>query len=383
MKILFIGSSSDFHIDLWTKFFTKKHKVYLFSEKENYLGNKPFENVHIFYSSGVFGFFLNFFKSSSHKLFQLNKLVSAYIYGIQINRIIKKNNIDIVHAHNLYQGYVASYIKKEIPVVFTPMGSDVIIHAQKNFIYRYMAKKAFKRANIVTSDSKLLQKSGLKVGAKNNKNFIIQNGVDSSIFYPKENNIKNGYGIKDDEILIFSPRGLDKIYNIDLILEAISLLKDQGYKVKCMIAYGFGEQNLLSLKKIISNRGIEDNIIWIGGLRYEEMPNFYNASDIVISIPSSDSSPKSVYEAMFCKKLVIVSDLDWVYERLDYEDCVQKVNHKNPEDIAAVIIKLITNHNLAELMSENALEVAKKYYDYEENMKKMEELMLAEVSNYK
>ena len=34
MKILYLASSSDWHIDLWTQYFTKQHSVYLFSDKD-------------------------------------------------------------------------------------------------------------------------------------------------------------------------------------------------------------------------------------------------------------------------------------------------------------------------------------------------------------
>jgi len=77
LNILFIGSSSDFHIDLWAKYFTETHNVYLFSEKEDYLTNKPFHNIEIIYSSGIFGWLLNYLQSDSHRLFQLNKLIST------------------------------------------------------------------------------------------------------------------------------------------------------------------------------------------------------------------------------------------------------------------------------------------------------------------
>ena len=30
------------------------------------------------------------------------------------------------------------------------MGSDVILHAQNNYIYKYMASRAFKKADVVT-----------------------------------------------------------------------------------------------------------------------------------------------------------------------------------------------------------------------------------------
>ena len=145
MKILYIGNSSDFHIDLWVQYFTQNHDVYLFSEKEDYLSTKQFRDVEIIYSEGLFGHILNLFNSSSHKLFQINKLLSTIIYARKIDKIIKEKNIDIVHAHNLYQGFICSYLKSSVPVVFTPMGSDIIIHSQSNCIYKYMAQKAFKR----------------------------------------------------------------------------------------------------------------------------------------------------------------------------------------------------------------------------------------------
>ena len=89
-------------------------------------------------------------------------------------------------------------------------------------------------------------------------------------------------------------------------LDALSMLKDKGYGIKCMFSYAFGDNYLSFLKEQIIRLDINDNVIWLGYLDYEQMAEHYNAADIIISIPSSDSSPKSVYEAMFCKKPVIV-----------------------------------------------------------------------------
>ena len=70
-----------------------------------------------------------------------------------------------------------------------------------------------------------------------------------------------------------------------------------------MISYGFGESNLNSLKEHIKYLEIEDSIIWIGNLEYDDMPAYYNASDLVISIPNSDSSPKQYMRQCFVKRL--------------------------------------------------------------------------------
>ena len=162
MKILFLSSSSDWHIDLWTNYFTKTHHVFLFSDKEDYLIDEDYQGVTVVQSNGYFGAMLNLIKSSSHKFFQLNKLFSVKYFAKKIQQLVKDNGIEVVHAHNLYFGYLASFLPREIPVIFTPMGSDIILHAQNNFLYRHMANKAFSRANIVTGDSKLVQSQGTK-----------------------------------------------------------------------------------------------------------------------------------------------------------------------------------------------------------------------------
>ena len=267
-------------------------------------------------------------------------------------------------------------IKVNVPIVFTPMGSDVIINAQSNRIYRYMANQAFERADIVTGDSLLLQRRGYEVGAKQEFNYIIQNGVDTEFFYPKGNELKNRYGVKNNETLIFSPRGFTPIYNIDIILDALHLLVTHGYKTKCMFSYAFGGEYSKEIKEKISNYGLDDYVVWLGSLSYAEMADHYNASDIVLSIPSSDSSPKSVYESMFCRKPIIITDLPWSYEVLDKNECVLRVPVRDSEALFDAIARLIDNTDYADFLALNGYNIAWGNFEYQDNMQKMEKIML-------
>jgi glycosyltransferase involved in cell wall biosynthesis len=47
------------------------------------------------------------------------------------------------------------------------------------------------------------------------------------------------------------------------------------------------------------------------------MADVYRAADVVVSIPSSDSSPRSVWEALACGRPVVVSDLSWARDELE------------------------------------------------------------------
>lgn len=381
MKILYLASSADFHVDLWVKYFKENNKVFLFSDSQNYLQDQRFQNVKLIKSVGLFGQFLNKLNSKNKKLYQLNKLLSVKIFSSQIDEVVKKYKINIIHAHSLYFGYLNYFIKSNIPRIFTPMGSDVIIHAQGNVIYKHMARKAFAGSEIVTNDSSILQKKGFLVGASRKENYVIQNGVDSNIFYPKKNNLKRKYNLGNNDILLFSPRALEPLYNIDIVIKAIKNLTSKNFSIKCIFTYAFGNEYFDKLKKISKELNLENNLIWLGFKNYNEMAKLYNASDIVISIPNSDSSPKSVYEAMFCKKPVIVSDLEWSNEFFEREKNIFKVNSISPDELTNKILEIISNPKKAKIITESAYKIVKKNFDYRLNMRRLEKIMEESIKN--
>jgi glycosyltransferase involved in cell wall biosynthesis len=48
----------------------------------------------------------------------------------------------------------------------------------------------------------------------------------------------------------------------------------------------------------------------------EELADYFRAASVCVSIPSSDSSPRSVWEAMACGCPCVLSDLPWVHESI-------------------------------------------------------------------
>jgi len=143
-----------------------------------------------------------------------------------------------------------------------------------------------------------------------------------------------------------------------------------------MFSYPFGNEYSKNIKTKIQDYGLESNVIWLGTLNCTEMAAHYNAADIVVSIPSSDSSPKSVYEAMFCGKPVVISDLMWSYELLNNTKCVVRVPVNDSMKTYEAIKKLITNKTHYKYISMNANKVVHNSFTYQKNMEKMEEIMI-------
>ena len=375
MKILFIADMYSWHTSLWLKYFSENHKVFLLSDERTYAKSQDYKNIKIIKHHGYLGKFINFFSISSNFFRHLNKFLSTKIYVKIANKIIQNEKIDIIHAHSLYYGYIASKIdNKKIKIIFSPLGSDVMVDAFKKKFYRYMVNQVFSRVNIITADSQIKLNFCQKLGSIHIESHIIQYGVDSNFFKSKPKNEINSINLNKENFILFSPRGLSSEYNIPAILKSLSLLKKDGIKFKCIFAFNYGENLLNNLIKIANKLGIADSLIWLGYVKYENMQDLYNLSDVVISFPSIDSSPKSVYEALFCKSTVIVSDLNWTYDFLKNE--IIRVESNNHIKLYEKLKEIYFNRDLMKIEIENNYNRILDYYDYKKNMKKIEKIMM-------
>ncbi len=377
MKLLFLGNATSWHVVPWVNFFANTHRTSLFSFIEPYAHSSDLKNVELVISKGFFGSALKLFKINKDYLYKLNRILSIPIACIWLSIYVKKNKIEVIHAHSVFYGFLAFFIFSGKPIVFTPMGSDVLVNPEKSLLYRLMTRIAYIRPSIVTGDSYLIQKTGIKYGANKKNNYVIQNGVNQKIFYPMEKSydLLNQYNISNEETIFYSPRQLEELYNIDIIINSLYEIKNKGYLFKCMFSYGPESSYIKELKKRIKEYKLESNIIWLDLLTHSEMAKHYCLSDVIISIPSSDSSPRSVYEAAFCKRPIITSDIQWTYEFFDNDASLLRIPVRNQNSLTYLLIEFILDKSKFVSNAINSNKIAKKHFDFEINMKEMESLL--------
>jgi len=238
-----------------------------------------------------------------------------FINVYQLRKLIKKNKIEILHIMGITNG-IYSFFLYPTKVVVEHNGSDILIVPQKLWYYKWYYKLIYKFCSGVIQDSKVSRDAGISFGAPNNNNSIIDIGVDFSLFNEniEKGYIREKYNLSKDCKIILQPRGFREIYNNEIILQSIKEVKKKYSDIKYVFC-GYYEHDS-NIKEKILELGVQDDIIFVGRLsREKELPFYYSDSDIVISIPSSDSSPLSVFEAMACKTPVILSNLPW----LDYK----------------------------------------------------------------
>ena len=102
------------------------------------------------------------------------------------------------------------------------------------------------------------------------------------------------------------------------------------------------------------------------------MPYIYRDSDIVISIPNSDSSPRSVYEAMACGSNVIVSDLPWIGDKFTNNKELYIVKLHDEEELLNRIMNILSGRT--KINAEIAFNRIKQILDYRISEKKLRKI---------
>lgn len=289
------------------------------------------------------------------------KLLLLPIQVYLLKRFAKNNPNAIYHAHSMYYLVLARAAK--VNYVGTPQGSDILVKPLRSKFYRNFAIYGLMKAKNITVDSKNMQ-DGVMV-LVNRMAHIIQNGIDISAikeFQEKRNNISKTHNKRSR---ILSMRGFTELYRIKEIVEArnksniVNLITfiypfyDILYKIKC--------------SSILKKEDID-----LGRVDRNTMYKLFWQSQLVISIPISDSSPRSVYEAIFCGAVVAITYNSY-FDILP--ECMQS---------RIIIVDLNDKNWLIDAIYKSQIMIQKKYkpsafaielFDQKESFKKIQKLL--------
>jgi glycosyltransferase involved in cell wall biosynthesis len=269
---------------------------------------------------------------------------------------------DVVHANWFTDAFVY-LLYGAVPMIAMAWGSDIyqvgrVGRAKNGYVARF--------AGMVMADSSDLLDHLIALGASPDRAILLNWGIDLDTFSPPRASrapLRRRLGLPDGR-LILSPRGLKSIYNPRTIIEAFDFVADERPDVHLLLKHiDQGDPDLADSRHA-------DRIHTIGYVPYVRMTDYYRASDVCVSVPSSDSSPRSVWEAMGCGCPCVLSDLPWTHEliRRDHDALLAPVK---AQAIAASIARLLDNPNLAANIAANARVLVEQHRDREKELDRL------------
>lgn len=286
--------------------------------------------------------------------------------SLSIIKILKKDKIDLIHAHWIFpQGIAVAIISslfslKKVRKVLTIHGSD--INKFDNKIGWFFIRFIIKKFDVVTVVSNDIKNKILKNTSFTNIHTSPM-GVNTTIFKPEQNNqVYKSIFDNDNPNVLFvgicvESKGLSKL------IEAVKLLKDIGTYVNLLI---IGDDTNTSMyKEYIAKHCLEESVRFFGAVGREQMPNYYTGADIFI-LPSKSEGFGLVYaESMSCETITIASDLVPVHDIITDNETGFFLEENTPKCIAEKISYVLGNKENLKSMRQNARKYIVDNFDWE------------------
>jgi L-malate glycosyltransferase len=289
--------------------------------------------------------------------------------GRQLHDVARQVEPDLVHAHWLPEfGWLAAREGLH-PLVCSAWGSDVFGvrgHGKRR------SRRALAAAELVLADSADLARETSILAAKDVPVEVVRSPLDLELFAPGDQRAaREALGLPDGQLVI-SMRGLGPIYNPGLLLKAFALVRADHPHVRLVLKRPGGVPPS-EVAARIDRLELSDAVIMLGSVSWEKMPDVYRAADVVVSIPSTDSSPRSVWEAFACGRPVVLSDLQWARDELD-DGRHALLAQLEPNTIATSIAHVLNDTGLAHRLGTESRALAISELDPQRWLTRIDEL---------
>ncbi len=316
-------------------------------------------------------------KSSWLARLQLPFFLAALL--IRLIRITGKNRFDLIHCHWLIpQGFFCALIKifRGIPYILTAHGGDV--YSFKNIpCVGILIKFALKHSTICTVNSQATKNKVLE-NRENSNIQVVPMGVDLDKFNPGNFNQELKASMGSENLLLLGVGRLALKKGFKFLIEAMPQIIQEIPNARLVII-GFGPLKE-QLEKQIQNLNLTSYVNMIGGKSGEELREWFATADIFIGpsiiTPDGDTEGQGVVflEAMASGTAVIASDVGGIKDVVRNEFSGLLVPEQSPQAIAEKIIQLAKGKTQRDQLIQNALEMVRSNFSWENSSKRISEL---------
>ncbi|ANQ81758.1 N-acetyl-alpha-D-glucosaminyl L-malate synthase BshA [Staphylococcus pseudintermedius] len=360
-----VGGSGIIATELGILMAERGHEVHFITSNMPFRLNKPVPNI-TFHQVDV----------NQYAVFQYPPYDISL--STKIANVINEYDLDVLHMHyaipHAICGILARQMSgKDIKIMTTLHGTDITVlgydHSLRNAI-----KFGIEQSDIVTSVSESLKDETNEIIAPQKEIVPIYNFVRESEFPTGYNtDLKESYGITQDEKVLIHVSNFRKVKRIDTIIDTFALIREHIKSKLLLIGDG---PELYDMRIKVREMGLSDDVLFLG--KQDCMSNFYQMSDIVLLMSEKESFGLTLLEAMKTGVVPIGTRAGGIQEVIQHRETGFLVDIGDSQTAADYALKLLTDSALYQSLRENMLHDITKRFDsqiiadqYEHYYKKM------------
>jgi len=298
---------------------------------------------------------------------------------LRLRRIIQRQSIDVIHAHDALSTLVAASVRRSlsIPLIRTDHDFSLTLSSKdtRGRVADFLAAEVSIDAVIAVSNYGVGELK--KIGFDARKIHLIHNGIDIERFTPDVSGerVRSLFHLDKENTLITCAARMSEEKGIDVLIKAIPEVLAKFPNAKFLVT-GNGsifQEHQSSMKgdldDLIREFGIQDSVLFgEGRFSYQEMPEVYNASDIVVVASRyGEMFGMAAAEAMACGRPVIASRICALPEVVGSDKYGILFKSEDSKALAKQIRRLLAYPKLGEALGNNARERVIKRF----NVKRM------------
>lgn len=283
---------------------------------------------------------------ASHEELALGSIpvVRNLALGHELTRVVERTRPALVHTHWLCEyGWMAARAGLR-PHIGSAWGSDV---EEAGILGRHRSRRAIYGCDLVLADSAPLADAARRLAPDGPQIEVFHPGVDLDRFSPGDrDDARRALGWQPGVPIVLAPRLLLPLYNPELVIGAFALVRRTLPNARLVLKHP-GESVPAHLESAMRRLGVRDAVDVLGHVEDAMMPMLYRASDVVVSVPSTDSSPATAWETLACRRPLLVSDLPWARDELRPGESAW-LSPLEEDALAAALHKLLTSSSVAD-----------------------------------
>jgi phosphatidylinositol alpha-1,6-mannosyltransferase len=284
---------------------------------------------------------------------------------------------------------VASLVHLIVPFSYylTVHGSEVLTNIErkkgryKSRLLAWILKRFYDKAKKIITVSNYTKELLLQAGISDNKIAVIPNGIDIERFSKPSNSnrLRHKLRLNEEDKIILTLTVLKPRKGQDMVIKALPYVVKKLSNVKYLIA-GFGEDKK-RLQNLVTKNGLERHVIFTGFIPDEEILDYYDLCNVFVMLSRQEGPRVEGFGIPFIEanargKPVIGGRHGGVTEVVIDGVTGLIVDPYNPEEIANAIIKILTDHELAQKIGQYGRDRCLSFYNCEDIAQRTLNVML-------
>jgi glycosyltransferase involved in cell wall biosynthesis len=244
--------------------------------------------------------------------------ISTLIAYFRARQSILRSGVGLLYIHSPEVALPFLFGNRDIPVVFHQHGSGNPITRAKFLwarirffekIFDLMLHLIHRRSDWTIAIDNECYAQAAKSGIAH-KTTLLMNAVDMNKFRPDagmRNAMRRKYGISDDECAILFVGRIEEIKRVDRVVEAMVNLRAEEKVFRLFLA-GDGTCRK-KLDEFVLREGLGDRITFFGDVAHDELPSYYNMSDLLVLPSEMEGVPMVILESLACGTPVIATNV--------------------------------------------------------------------------